>query len=177
MINSEGLMISEIALKSFYEEDFNIEREIENFKIMMKGKNCFCPLAIIIDDNDFNILALKYLLKKVGILADTSLSANDALSKMKNIFENNFCCKFYTFIFLDIEMPEKDGLQCYDEIIEYCSSKQIEGFFVVAVTAHHYSSEIMVRIKEKGIKNILIKPVSLETLILQISKIYKKFNQ
>lgn len=177
VINSEGLMISEITLKNCYDEDFSFERELDNFKIMMKGKNCLCPLAIIIDDNDFNILALKFLLNKMGIITETSLSANDALSKIKNTWETNYCCKFYTFIFLDIEMPVKDGLQCYDEILEYYESKNVEGFFVFAVTTHHHSSEIMGRIKEKGIKNILIKPVSLETLIVLIAKIYKKFNK
>ena len=59
-------------------------------------------LVLAVDDNIINLKVLKALLEKIGLTVDTAQSGIEALSKVQN--------NSYDMIFMDIQMPEMDGI-------------------------------------------------------------------
>lgn len=60
----------------------------------------------------------------------------------------------HTMVFLDIDMPEKDGLQCLTEIREFDSN-----VFVSMVTGHS-SADNVITAQQAGVNGFLVKPYS-----------------
>ena len=81
------------------------------------GKNCDCKDILICDDSPFNILALKFQLKNIGKDCDTASIGEAALINVKEKLKNQ-CCKFYTYIFMDLVMPVMDGFETSKKIKE-----------------------------------------------------------
>ncbi len=79
--------------------------------------------ALIVDDSKINLMVAQKILEKIGFNVDTVLSGEDCLEKVKN---NN-----YDIIFMDIMMPNMDGIETYKHL------KEINNFNtpVVALTA------------------------------------------
>lgn len=222
----------------------------EKIKSLMRKKICSCPTALIIDDNDFNILALSTQLESFNIKCCAALNGNEAMGKIIEIFgigpnkeirekfsergrrslaylsekkeksiskenrsqttklnnkiynlkkkmtfmEENFghledltikeedkskntntnrtnkrCCTYFKVIFLDLEMPGKNGIETFENIKKfYKMNKLLDKLNVIAVTAHERNSEIAKRILEKGVKELVTKPISMEVLVISM---------
>ena len=153
------------------DHESDLEKEIDFIKIHADINKCnaHCPSVLIIDDNDFNILALRVLIKRLGLSSDSSFSADDGIQRVKDLYQLG-CCRCYKFIFLDIEMPIKNGFEAYEEMQDFFE-KNGASSNVIALTAHQEGSEVFRKIKEIGIQNALTKPVSLEVLVLTLKKI------
>lgn len=164
---TETLSFKELAS---LDHESDLEKEIDFIKIHADINKCEarCPSVLIIDDNDFNILALRVLIKRIGLSSDSSFSADDGIKRIKDLYELG-CCRCYKFIFLDIEMPIKNGFEAYEEMQKYFEEQHLYSN-IIALTAHQDGSEIFKRIKEVGIQNALTKPVSLEVLVLTLKK-------
>ena len=102
--------------------------------------------------------------------SDCALDCEGAFEKINSI-DNNECCRFYKFIFLDIEMPIKDGFQVFEEIERFYFEKKFDVPNVIAVTAHSESSDTVLKIKNTRMKDYLIKPLSIEALVIKLDKI------
>jgi CheY-like chemotaxis protein len=64
---------------------------------------------MIVDDTDFNIYSLESLLNTFHpFKIDRATSGNEAIEIVKNKYKND-CCKFHKVIFMDIDMPDKNG--------------------------------------------------------------------
>ena len=142
-----------------------LEKTIDLIKILMQNKKCSCPVALVIDDNDFNILALTAHLKRMGIKSQGALSTDLSLKFIKEMFLGD-CCKVFKIIFLDIEMPIKDGFIALEEITEFYKERNMLCSNIIAVTAHSKGSERFQAIQKNGINKILTKPILLETLVI-----------
>ena len=110
-----------------------MKKRIEKIKNRIEKKGCACPVALIIDDNDFNILSLKTHLKKFSMSCESALSGEIALQKIFKIHEND-CCKYFKYIFLDLEMPVKNGLVIYKEISDYYQSFRLVDSMIILNT-------------------------------------------
>lgn len=146
--------------------------KMERIQNKMKKKKCLCPLALIIDDDDFNILSMAGRLKKLNVPYDSALSGEIGVQKIVKMFKND-CCKFFKFIFLDLEMPQKNGLAIYEEISKFYKESKIYDSKVILVTGYSYSSDIVKHAISKGIKNILIKPITSDHIVDIILEIFK----
>ena len=153
-----------------FERDYSMDKPIEAIRNAIKKRGCCCPLALVIDDNDFNILAIRSQLNRFGMNSECALDCESAFEKI-NSMDNNKCCRFYKFIFLDIEMPIKDGFQVFEEIEKFYYEKKFDTLNVIAVTAHCESSDTILKIKNTNMKDYLIKPLSIETLVIKLDKI------
>lgn len=80
-----------------------------------KTKNCKCQKILIVDDNSFNLYALEKLLKSFNYQSDKADSGFTAIDKVNEKLKNE-CCQHYSIIFMDIDMPSKDGYQTSKEI-------------------------------------------------------------
>lgn len=115
--------------------------------------------GIIIDDELNNIINLQRLLEKYCpevIITGSSTDANEAISLIKNSQPD--------LIFLDIQMPEKDGFQVLQELNLY-------DFEVIFVTA--FSQYGIQAIKFSAI-DYLLKPIDIEELKKAVAKTSEK---
>ena len=167
--------IKDLHIKDYVERDSFIEKKIESLKIIMKLRKCNCPLALVIDDNDFNILALTTHLNRMEVKTQSALSADAAMDLIREMASND-CCNNFKIIFLDIEMPRKNGFEAFEEIKQFYLNEDIPFSTIIAVTAHSYGGETFNAIQKSGIHHILTKPLSLESLIITLKKIMSNYN-
>lgn len=161
---SDAATYQEPTNKSHYSREMLLEKSIERIQMMMRSRRCKCPYSLIVDDNDLNILALRLILSKLYINCETSLSADEAIEKINNL-KNGECCKHHKLIFLDVEMPVKDGFQALEEIKEIFLNENFMELNVIVVTAHSQNNDIVERMKSKGVRDVLSKPLSFNVLV------------
>lgn len=82
---------------------------MDGWKEKFNGK----PEVLVVDDNEFNSMALKFMLESFGIFADTAISGQEALEMVTERDKEGLS---YRCIFMDIEMPGMDGLRATQEI-------------------------------------------------------------
>ncbi|EAS07631.3 ATPase, histidine kinase-, DNA gyrase B (macronuclear) [Tetrahymena thermophila SB210] len=87
---------------------------------------CDCFRILIVDDNQFNVQALKLFLSTYFYSSiDVAFDGEQAIEKVQNYLNlNSECgCREYDLIFMDIEMPLLDGFQTSIQIHKILSDK------------------------------------------------------
>jgi two-component SAPR family response regulator len=123
----------------------------------VKGRVIEMLKAIIVDDEWFSIERLSKLLKKTG-KCEVCKTFLEPMEVLENISELNI-----DVVFLDIDMPEINGIQLSEKLMERDSKINI-----VFVTAY---DEYAVEAFELNALDYLLKPVSEERLQKTISRI------
>ena len=74
-------------------------------------RSCFnCNDILVVDDDSFNILALKALLKSVyQISCDEATNGEEAVERVTKNLKKTCCNERYKIIFMDGNMPIMDG--------------------------------------------------------------------
>lgn len=107
--------------------------------------------ALIVDDTIINIKVAKKLIEHEGLEVDYVMSGKECLEKVKEVK--------YDVIFMDIMMPEMDGVETFKKL------QELDGFNipVIALTADAETGA-----KEKylklGFSNYIAKPIQLDIL-------------
>ena len=98
---------------------------------------------MIVDDQPYNIMALKTILqfsvglKDIEILSDQAFDGQQALNMViKNVRKNQMKMCDYDMIFMDCNMPVKDGYESSRSIREFLSKHRIKQPVISAVTGH-----------------------------------------
>ncbi|KAM3144455.1 hypothetical protein pb186bvf_003324 [Paramecium bursaria] len=112
--------------------------------------------VLIVDDNEFNIVALQYLLEQFEILSDSEMSGVNCLTKVIERGKQN---RQYQLIFMDIEMPIMDGIQTCKKIVEI--DKNLK---VVACSAYRVNDNILDDYRSQGMYAAIEKPVSRQAI-------------
>ncbi|EAR84981.2 response regulator receiver domain protein (macronuclear) [Tetrahymena thermophila SB210] len=146
------------------DSDYNKSNYIYNNSVT-DIKNCQCPKILIVDDNPFNLFALELRLKEYSYEVDKANSGMEAIEKVKNRYNNQkSCCKQYKLIFMDIDMPQKNGYETTLEIFDFFNSINEKCCPISACTAYVQEEE-----KKKafntGMSYYLTKPVLSEKLL------------
>ena len=97
--------------------------------------SCECTKVLMVDDEPFNLLVLSAYLKSENILSDKAVNGKLALEQIRNKAQTGSCCKGYSVIFMDINMPVMDGIESTKQIVELVTNGAIPDCKVVAVTA------------------------------------------
>ena len=113
---------------------------------------------LLVEDNKMNQLIAGRIFEKIGYPVDF---ADNGLLALKKIEERE-----YDLIFMDIQMPEMDGLQATRYIIDKYGDKAPP---VIAMTAN-VLSENEQECKEAGMKDFLSKPFTIDRLEAVIHK-------
>ncbi len=115
------------------------------------------PLSILLaEDNLVNQKVALHLLNKLGYNADAVCNGKFVLESLKN--------KAYDLIFMDIQMPELDGLAAAKQIISKYGEKRP---LIVALTADA-TTEGREKCYEAGMDNYITKPFKIDEIIKAI---------
>ena len=116
---------------------------------------------LLVDDNKFNRLVISIILDKYHLQYDEAENGNEALDKLK--------ANKYDLVLMDIQMPEKDGLEATREMREDLKLKTP----VLIMTAQGFSEDIE-NMKRRGVNDVIFKPFKeqafLEKVMHQLSE-------
>lgn len=120
----------------------------------------FCGVrALLVEDNEINIIIASELLAKLGVHATVATNGLEAVQKVR---DNDF-----DVILMDIQMPEMDGLEA-TRCIRGLKKPGVGALPVIAMTAHALQGD-----REKslaaGMNDHITKPILIEQLWKTIS--------
>ncbi|CAD8109896.1 unnamed protein product [Paramecium sonneborni] len=132
-------------------------------RIELDGTPNISTKILIVDDEFVNIYALKIMLNRLNYQCDEANNGYEALDKfMKNQ---------YQLIFMDIEMPNMNGVTATKQIHQYCEQNNLQKPIIIAQTA--YTDSLTKKVcQESGMNYFLQKPIHTKD-IQQI--LYEKF--
>jgi CheY-like chemotaxis protein len=130
-----------------------VEKEVHKFSVGDKLK------VLLVEDNNVNQMVATRMLQRIGFDADIASNGKEAVDAVEMIE--------YDLIFMDISMPEMDGLTACSVIRSLSSLKKQP--IIIAMTANAMSGD-----KENylnvGMDDYISKPVNLEELRKIINK-------
>ncbi len=114
--------------------------------------------ALLVEDNVLNQKVAVRMLEKIGFRVDIAGNGVEALSALER--------RTYPFIFMDLQMPEMDGLEATEKIRQLDLDPQP---YIVALTANA-TTEDRARCMEVGMNDYASKPVNSRTLETIVSR-------
>ncbi|MBN1323582.1 MAG: response regulator [Methanotrichaceae archaeon] len=114
--------------------------------------------VLLAEDNPVNQKVALKMLQRLGISADLARSGREVLEAMEKAD--------YDLIFMDIQMPDMDGL----ETTKMIRSTEKKRPYIVAMTAHALQ-EIKDRCLDAGMDDYMSKPVRIEELKALLERI------
>jgi CheY-like chemotaxis protein len=157
-------------------------KSMKELKIIIDNKPCKCPEIMIVDDNGYNLLVLRVLIESLGLKVDSANSGKEAITLVENrlkSFADSKCkCKIYKVIFMDLDMPEKDGIETTQEINELLLPKltpeKERSTSIIACTAFS-EMEFGEKCSEAGMHGYINKPVKKDLLESTLIKFINKY--
>lgn len=119
--------------------------------------------VLLVEDNISNQKLAQYMLKKLGLDVDTVDRGQKAIKALETTS--------YDLIFMDIQMPDMDGMEVTRLIRDPGSKVLNKNVPIIAVTAYVQKGD-MERFIEAGMDDYIPKPISLNT----IRKVLDKWN-
>ncbi|MFT5145099.1 MAG: CheY-like chemotaxis protein [Rhodothermales bacterium] len=110
------------------------------------------PRILVVEDDPVNLLVLTRMLRRLGHEADIAKNGREAVEATAKVA--------YDIIFMDLMMPELDGIQAARQIR---SSPNGSGPTIFAVTAN-VMPEIRAACMDAGMDDYVTKPIQLDTI-------------
>lgn len=114
------------------------------------SKNLFVLNVLVVDDNALNCITMKAILEKMGHNADFATDGQKALDQLK--------VKRYDLIFMDIMMPNVDGIEATEAIRNGECGDEYLNIPIVATTAFANAGDRQ-RFLDAGMNYYISKPV------------------
>jgi len=131
--------------------------------------------ALVVDDYAYNRDVHKLILEKEGVEIECASNGKEALEKV-----TQHTGKYYDFIFMDINMPEMDGITSTREIRKFEQANRKEHTDIYFVSANYDAQDIIkdpTIQSEKAVTKFLPKPIDIPTvkkLVVQYSTCTKQ---
>ena len=139
VIDEEELLKKDVMINNFFNEQV--------------------PRVLLVDDNMVNRQVAGEILKKSGCDVDVAVSGQEAINKAKN--------KNYDVIFMDIQMPDMDGVTATKKI-KALGVKNLAP--IVAMTAYSMKED-RERFIKSGLDDYISKPIKASELLNKIRSI------
>ncbi|CAK60735.1 unnamed protein product (macronuclear) [Paramecium tetraurelia] len=166
------------SINFFVEDKFmKIDEDISEETILRLAskntlKKCVCPQILIVDDIPFNHIALIAILNSFNVTSESAYDGDQAIEKVSERIRNSQCCKSYRIIFMDLEMPGKNGFQTSSEIVTIL--KKVNAQSVIVMHSAYTGEENVEQGRLCGMKEFIPKPISLVTLQNLINKYFSQ---
>ena len=115
--------------------------------------------VLLVEDNSVNQMVASRMLQRIGYIADIASNGKEAVDAVESID--------YDLVFMDISMPEMDGLTACSIIKSNTSLKKIPIIIAMTANAMHGDKENYLKV---GMDDYISKPVNLDELRKIISK-------
>jgi CheY-like chemotaxis protein len=150
VLNQGSCFSFSIRLKTLSEIIADIPKPSEHYESAKSHQQQ--PHILVVDDSHINRRVALRLLEKLGIRAETATSGQEAIEKIKQ--------QHFDIVFMDIQMPEMDGLQATEAIRALTMAHQP---YIVALTANAFETDRQ-RSLAVGMNDFLSKPFLFEDL-------------
>lgn len=160
LMGGELYVKSKLGRGSCFSFFLNFERSISATQLKQSKVNKKFPgiRALVVDDNDMNLMVATRFLKKWGLKVGNANSGDEALKSLKK--------NSYDIIFMDIQMPGMSGFEVLEELRK---KEQYDHIPVVALTADS-SLSIEKDIIRNGFSDGVLKPFHPEELLQILNK-------
>lgn len=135
-----------------------VEQEKEESSLLDGQYFSTAPVVLLVDDNDINRQVASTILRKAGCQVDVAANGFEAIEKVKD--------KVYPLIFMDIQMPEMDGITATAEIKKLNLTPPP---VIIAMTAYSMQDEKK-NILDAGLDDYLAKPIKANSLIRKVQQ-------
>ena len=155
---------SSIEEETNLEEDMEIAEESEAvcpFSFLADSSQPATRQVLVVDDSEFNRLVLCKLLRSYGVQTDEANTGLEALEKVKRAARKSH---FYSLIFMDLEMPEMNGLTATTEILALLHQYYPAATTDIIACSAYSSEEDMQTCLRAGMVTYLEKPISREAV-------------
>ena len=126
-------------------------------------------VVLITDDQYSNRVVIREMLKKIKVQSIEAINGEEAVNKVEKSFSDDSAITI-KLIFMDLNMPVKDGVQATVEIRKLERSYNRNGLIpIVAVTAHDTTNDQNACF-EAGMQDYVLKPVDAITLHRLVSE-------
>lgn len=124
---------------------------------------------LIAEDNAINLRVALQHLKKLGYIADHAKDGVEAIAKCESRLKDG---EMYDVIFMDIQMPRKDGITATVELRQSFASRGYQSFLphIIALTAN-VAGEDRGKCLECGMVDFVSKPILPEELERVLKKV------
>ena len=139
--------------------------EIENDYSDLAGMN-----ILVAEDNDINWEIISALLSMYGITTERAENGRVALEKVKNAAKGS-----YSLVFMDIQMPEMNGLDA-TRAIRALDDPWASKVPIVAMTADAFAENVA-ECLEAGMQGHIAKPIDVKLVIKVIQRIKEESKQ
>ena len=124
---------------------------------------------LVTEDNDINWEIISVLLASYGIHTERAINGRVAVEKMKQAREGS-----YLLIFMDIQMPEMNGLDA-TRAIRALDNQWASSIPIIAMTADAFSENIT-ECLEAGMNGHIAKPIDIKLVLKEIRRIKEEKN-
>ncbi|WP_339179410.1 response regulator [Paenibacillus sp. FSL H8-0317] len=152
-----------IQAKRYVETEL-VQRNGEEKPTDVKNENKY-PTVLIVDDHPINQKLMAIMLGKLGLLSDIAEDGQTALDMV------NGSRYPYDYVFMDLQMPVMDGLECTRRIRE--SLSQSNQPIIIAMTANVMEG-IQQRCIAAGMDDYISKPVKMGNVKQKIAQFQKQ---
>jgi len=118
---------------------------------------------LVVEDNPVNTKVANITIKKIGHSVINAVNGIEAIEKLSN--------DSFDIVFMDIEMPEMDGLEATKRIRRGESGRKIISIPIIAMTAH-VLPEVREQCKISGMDYFIAKPFK----IAEVKTVIQKFS-
>ena len=126
-----------------------LDKKLGSSKPLLANKNIS---ILVVEDNLINQKVVMKVLERLGFTADIANNGFEAVEKVQQ--------KNYDLVFMDMEMPEMDGIEATQKIRELKDNASSPT--IIAMTANA-TSEDKNRCFEAGMQDFISKPITLHT--------------
>ena len=119
---------------------------------------------LVAEDNDINWEIISAMLSMFGITSERAENGKVCVDMIREAEEESF-----TLIFMDIQMPEMNGLDA-TRAIRKLENKWASSIPIIAMTADAFSENIM-ECMDAGMNGHIAKPIDVKLVIKEIRRI------
>ena len=161
-VDSEEGKGSDFQFYIHFKSEKNQKERVSAPKEYTSGTTNYGLNVLVAEDNEISQTVITQLLEKLGCRATIAENGKKALDRLR---ENT-----YDMIFMDVQMPEMNGLEAVRELRDSGKFPNAVNIPVVALTAHAYGADHTACLNA-GMDYFLTKPVTLHMVEGVIRKI------